>query len=167
MDRKEFEHIALKIRPKLMASAISLTGNETDAEDAVQDTLLKMWTIRDRLGTYRSPEALGMVMTRNFCLDRMRKLGTLPVSPIDSEVKATNVETQSAEEMMIGRENIRQLNDILRRLPEHQRRMLCMRHQEDMEISEIAAATGNTEGNVRTILSRARTRVKELFLNYK
>ncbi len=165
MDRKEFEHIALTIRPKLLASAITLIGNETDAEDAVQDTLLKMWTIRDRLSSYRSPEALGLVMTRNFCLDRLRKKNLVVLSAIDSDLDEPERGPSSAEEIMIDRENQLELHDIIGKLPSSQREILLMRHEENMEIGEIAATRGITEGNVRTLLSRARHRIKELFFD--
>lgn len=51
MERLEFEHIAKIIRPKLKNKAFLILHDEAEAEDIVQDALLKLWTIRKRYKT--------------------------------------------------------------------------------------------------------------------
>ena len=59
------------MRPMLLQTAESLLGNAEDAEDAVQDVLLKLWGMASEL---RSPAApLAKVLVRNVCVDRLRR----------------------------------------------------------------------------------------------
>ena len=43
-----------------------------EAEDATQDVLLKLWNLREKLGSYKNPEAFAMTITRNHCLDKLK-----------------------------------------------------------------------------------------------
>ena len=54
------------MRPQLLQLAIRYLNNGDDAEDVVQDTLLKLWFLRDRLEDYRSVESLASVITRHL-----------------------------------------------------------------------------------------------------
>ena len=46
--------------------------NREDAEDALQDVLMRLWSNRQQLDTYQSVEALAVQMTKNLCLDRLK-----------------------------------------------------------------------------------------------
>ena len=43
-----------------------------DAEDAVQETLMRLWKMRDRIGDYQKPEALAMLIAKNVCIDILK-----------------------------------------------------------------------------------------------
>lgn len=160
MDKKRFTSMAQTLRPRIIAYASSLCGNSCDAEDIAQDTLLKMWSLGDRLGTYRSAEALAVVIARNLCIDmmRMRRVNCPDIESLSDEASL-----QEADSSLIAAETAKETDAILRALPESQQIMLRMRHIEGMEYRDIAEMLGTTEGNVRTSLSRARQRVKNLF----
>ena len=49
MTVQEFEHIALTLRPQLMGVARGFFADEAKAEDVVQDVLLRLWQMRDRI----------------------------------------------------------------------------------------------------------------------
>lgn len=70
MDKKLFTSMAQTLRPRIIAYASSLCGNSCDAEDIAQDTLLKMWSLGDRLATYRSAEALAFTLVFNLYKDK-------------------------------------------------------------------------------------------------
>ena len=57
---------------KLYAVALSLTCNEQEAEDAVQDAFLRLWTRRDSLPSMENAEAYCVTLTRHICHDRLR-----------------------------------------------------------------------------------------------
>ncbi|MBC8110355.1 MAG: RNA polymerase subunit sigma-24, partial [Verrucomicrobia bacterium] len=65
MDLHNFQTQVLTTKNKLFRFARHMLGNPTDAEDAVQDVLMKMWDIREKLDAYHSVEALAMTITRN------------------------------------------------------------------------------------------------------
>ena len=55
--QKELEKVIVGMRRRLMDEARRFLRNQDEAEDTVQDVVLKLWTMRDRLGDYRSVEA--------------------------------------------------------------------------------------------------------------
>lgn len=163
MERKEFENIAHRIRPRLISLARVILASEPDAEDVTQDTLLKLWTMRDSLHLYRSVEALAMTITRNFSLDRLRHNSVIGMSPLSDALTTAGDGLLPDEQLMLD-EAGRCVDRIMARLPENQRAVMRMRHVEGLDIDEIARIAGTSEGNVRTLLSRARKNVKQQFV---
>lgn len=60
------------MRPALLRMAIRYLEDSDDAEDVVQDVLLKLWFLREKLDEYRSVDALAIVVTKHLCINRMR-----------------------------------------------------------------------------------------------
>lgn len=71
MTLAEFSLTAKRLRPRLTALATRICGADC-AEDAVQDTFLRLWDMRDRLDEYRSLDAFATVVCRNVSLDSVR-----------------------------------------------------------------------------------------------
>ena len=138
MDRKEFSAMAPALRERVIGMAGRICPPDI-ADDVAQDTLLRLWTMREKLDAYSSIEALAMVIARNRAIDLMREAVTT------SETAA-------------------EIDTIMSSLPSVQQAVLRMRHVEGMEIEEIARTIGSKPGAIRTALSRARQNVKELFL---
>lgn len=162
MDRKEFETLATRLRPRIIAMACRCLENNDDADDIAQDTLLKLWSMKDRLDEYNSIDALAIVIGRHLCLDRLKRTKTQPLdeTSIDDIVS-------SPEDVIIKTENDENLNNLINTLPDGQQIILRLKHIEGMETTEIAQMIGSSEVAVRVQLSRARNRIKELFLkNY-
>lgn len=164
MDRKRFGNMASQLRPKLIGLLIRMGADETTAEDVVQDTLLKLWSLGDKLDGYTSPEALATVIARNRLTDILRSDHT--------DITPDNLTTLPAERSMESDHNInrtdsrRYLDALLDALPDGQRVILTMRHIQGMEIADIASTLDCSETSVRSSLSRARTRLKALTLKY-
>jgi RNA polymerase sigma-70 factor (ECF subfamily) len=151
----------LPLKNKLYRFSLRILGKVEEAEDTVQDTMLKLWMKRDDLQTYQSVEAFAMVMARNLCLDRLRSADFRsqrmparfePASPGDpSEVLEAS-----------------DLGDLVRRvvehLPEQQRLILHLRDVEGYEYEEIASTMEMNVNAVRVNLSRARKKVRETLL---
>ena len=91
MDRKEFETLATRLRPRLIEMACRCLGNHDDADDVAQDTLLKLWSMKSRLDEYKSIDALAIVIGRHLCLDRLKRAKTQPLdeSGLDGEYRRT------------------------------------------------------------------------------
>lgn len=76
MEETEFEHIAQEMRPRLTAHCqryLSAGALAEEADDIVQETLVKLWKMRERLSEYKSIESLGMTIARNLCIDHLRR----------------------------------------------------------------------------------------------
>lgn len=154
MNENEFEHIAKSVRPGLVSLCrrfIATTALGIDAEDIVQETMIRMWQMRERMGNYDSPAALATMIAKNLCIDclrhskgRMEAVGDLDIALNDSP-----------DSQIIGEDMARWIDESIRKLPPTQRRMLVMR-SEGMSLDEIAAVCGANKSSVKTMISAAR-----------
>ena len=72
MDVQAFKQRILPVQGRLFRLAQLFLRNREEAEDALQDVLLRLWTNRQQLDTHQSVEALAVQMTKNLCLDRLK-----------------------------------------------------------------------------------------------
>lgn len=158
MTAKEFETLARSLRPGLVRTARNVLHDEDAAEDIAQDTLLKLWTLRDALDRYRSIEGLAMVMSYRLAVNAIRN--DKERAELTDNIRA---EAPSGEDVLIAQENCEYIDSILATLPESQQTLIRLRHIEGYEISAIATMLGSSEGSIRTALSRARRRVALAF----
>lgn len=161
MDRKRFEILARRVRPAVYRTALGLVKDAPAADDIAQETLLKLWLMDERLDTYDHPESLACVIGRNLAVSHLRRAGAAPVA-LDEAVSVAGI--PSPEDDFTRGEESRRIDELLRSLPDSQQAILRMRHVEGMETEEIAALIGSTPGAVRVALSRARQKVKLMFL---
>lgn len=158
MNTREFETWVRRLRPSLQAVARRMLADEDDAEDAVQDALLKLWLVRDRLTLYRSPDALAVVVVKNLCISRWRErqAEALPL-PEDVDIGSGRTPDQELEE----REDHTWLCRTIQGLPSAQMTILKMSQAEGMSNRQIADVLGITETSVRTALCKARHKLLE------
>ncbi|MBO7047246.1 MAG: sigma-70 family RNA polymerase sigma factor [Prevotella sp.] len=161
MEQKEFETLIRQIRPKLYAEALRLLTDSDEAEDVTQETVLKLWTIRQQLEIYRSMEALAVVMVRRLALSRKRVATTIPLS----NWQQTDTDSiDSPEDLLISREEETKVIKMISTLPDAQQTVLRMKHIDGLETSEIARITGSSEEAIRQNLSRARKKILKMFM---
>lgn len=72
MKPSEFNHIILPMRDELLGYALSVTRSEDNAEDLVQEVMLRLWDMRERLSSEGRLKSLAMTMVRNMFLDQQR-----------------------------------------------------------------------------------------------
>ena len=161
MTQEEYKDEVRRIRPKLLSVARRYVGDD-DAEDTVQDVLLRLWQMLNEL---RLPiDALATVLVRNQCISLLRKQRhtvALPAAIVPATVPATVPDVLSVGSTD---ENLDRLMAIIESLPSMQQTILRLRHMEGMEMSDIAKLTGSNEVAVRKALSRARQAVRMQFL---
>lgn len=160
MERKEFEILVQKIRPRILRDAIHYMEDRDDGEDITQDVMLKLWAMRDRLKEYRSVEALAVVMTKHLALNRHRTVGRFvgEMFPQDLEDGVT------PESRTISEEEEKRLFRLIDTLPDVQQATLRMKHIDGMEVEDIAKLTGATANAVRVNLSRARKKILSYYI---
>lgn len=150
MTQEEYKEETRRLRPRLLQTARRYIS-EDDAEDTVQDVLLRLWQMVD---TLRMPiDGLATVLVRNFCIDRLRLQRSLQVLTKECE-QADETETD---------ERIERVLTMIDTLPTMQQTILRLRHIEGMEMKEIAELTGSTEVAIRKTLSRARQTLKQQY----
>ncbi len=161
MELKEFKITVLPLRSKLMNYARKLTDEPEDAEDAVQEVLLKLWSKRLDLEQYRSIEAFAMTLTHNICIDmwRSKHTGNLPLDTVQATAPAG-----TPERLLEIKDEIRLMHEIIDSLPTLQRTIMRMKDIEEYETEEIAEITGCGAEAIRSNLSRARKKVRDIYL---
>ncbi|MDD3079772.1 MAG: sigma-70 family RNA polymerase sigma factor [Paludibacter sp.] len=163
MSQEIFKAEILPIRQKLFLLAQRILQEGDDAEDAVQEVLLKLWDMRDRLPEYDNVAAFATTVTKNHCLDRLKvKKRT------DSLDESYNARAGTDNPyLQMERKNTEQvLRYIISQLPPLQQAIIRMKDIEEYEVEEIAEITGTKADAVRTNLSRARKKVREEFLKW-
>ena len=152
MTQEQFKDEAQRLRPRLMELARRYLGDD-DAEDTVQDTLLRLWQMVDDL---RQPiDALALRLTRNLCIDQLRRQRPASLNAFNG-----SSETDTPDDD----ERIKRMMSVIATLPSLQQTILRLRHLEGMEMKEIAALTGSNETAIRKALSRARQAVRIQYL---
>ena len=151
MTQEEFKEEAQRLRPRLMLTARRYLGDD-DAEDTVQDALLRLWQM---VGELRQPfDALALRLTRNLCIDKVRrKRPTLTLTDSGETDQAENDD-----------ERIERMMAVVSTLPDLQQTVLRLRHLEGMEMNEIADLIGSSEVAIRKALSRARQAVRQKYM---
>lgn len=163
METHQFEIEAKCMRPMLLNLAVRYTGSVDEAEDIVQETLLKLWFMRDRLEQYRSIEALASVMTKHLCLNNLRDKREME----HDLSNLTMVDETTVEQKWMEKEEEEEILNLVNALPDLQQAVLRMKHIEGLEVDEIARIINSNAVAVRANLSRARRKVKEQFMKLR
>ena len=152
MTQEEYKEEALRLRPRLLQTARRYLS-EDDAEDTVQDVLLRLWQMVD---TLRMPiDALATVLVRNYCIDRLRRQRQGERWRVEGNCEqADDTETDERIERVLA---------MIDTLPTLQQTILRLRHIEGMEMRQIAELTGSSEVAIRKTLSRARQTLKQQY----
>lgn len=158
MGKEEFCILTRQLRADIMALSRRFLRNEAEAEDNVQDTLLRLWTVREQLDEVRSVQALTYAICRNLCVSKLRKRRIIPME-LNEEIKL--ISTHDSQWMLEEKENALWLEDSISELPSSQMQILRMSQQDGLENSEIAQILGISETTVRTALCKARRRLLE------
>jgi RNA polymerase sigma-70 factor (ECF subfamily) len=164
--RRSFEAQALPHLDAAHNLARWLTRSPAEAEDVVQDAMLRAWRGYDgfRGGDIR-PWLLTIVRNcwRNAAGERKRRGHVpLPDEAVNDDVLVH--EGPSPEASAASADTGRKLGDVIAGLPAEFREVLVLREMEDLSYREIAAVTGAPIGTVMSRLSRGRALLREAWL---
>jgi RNA polymerase sigma-70 factor (ECF subfamily) len=161
MNIQSFKSAVFPIQGKLYRFAKVMLGNAEEAEDAVQEVLLKLWLNRQNLKNYRSVEALAMIITKNQCLDKLKsahwkrtEVGVTTEFEHTQDTPYKITEQNNSKEVLIK---------LMQTLPEQQKLIIHLRDIEEYSYEEIEKITGLCINNIRVSLSRARKSIREQF----
>lgn len=164
MEKSEFEKLVMRVRPAMLdlcRGFLNANRLSVDPEDVVQDALLRLWGMKDRLQTESHPEALALRIAKNLCIDCFRRRVLDSVS-VDS---VAPMDSLTPEKELIAEERLLRLQVSMEKLPSTQRKMLSMK-SEGMSLDEIAAVCDTTKNCVKTQISSARKKLLEQMKKY-
>ncbi len=165
MTRDAFNEIIHKNNRKLFTIAYRMLHNRQEAEDVVQDVFVKMWTMGDKLDKYNDISALGVTITKNNCLDMLRKWKHIS-SEEDEFLHVDADPSPSPLEKIVTSEDKNILDRIIEELPPLYRDIVQLREIDGLSYEEIAATSNVNINTLRVTLSRARQIIKEKYLKY-
>lgn len=158
MHKISFRDNILPLKDKLFRLALRITFDSSEAEDIVQDTLIKAWDKRDEWQQIESIESYCMTITRNLAIDRSQKMEArnMELTPEAQEMP----DTLTPEKLFEQDEQLQLIHQAINSLPEKQRTIVQLRDIEGKSYKEIAEILGITEEQVKVNLFRARQRIK-------
>lgn len=162
MKKISFRHDVLPLKDVLYRLALRITLNHEEAQDVVQDTLIKVWNRRDEWSGIESIEAYSLTICRNLSLDRMKNKAMHNES-LDSIPLETPDQGSSPYEQMLQKDRLDLVRRMVNALPEKQRSCMQLRDFEGKSYKEIAAILQISEDQVKVNIFRARQAVKQRY----
>jgi RNA polymerase sigma-70 factor (ECF subfamily) len=163
-DEAAFRQLVERHIDRAFGIALRILGSRADAEDVVQDTMLKVWTHRGQWqhGRAKFSTWLYRVVT-NRCIDLYRQPRTDNVDAVPEPV-----DTQPDVVSTMHRDEVTQmLESAMQRLPEQQRVAVILSYQENMSNGEIAEVMDTTVAAVESLLKRGRQQLRELLRRHE
>lgn len=164
-DLAAFNELVVEYEAQVYNLCYRILGSAASAEDAAQDAFLSAWrNIEGFRGDSFKPWL--MRIAANQCRDELRRRGRRPSSSLDSALEAGVPEPPangpSPESTALNSELSRSLQAALDQLPEDQRIAIVLCDVEGLDYSEIAGAMKTSLGTVKSRISRARLKLREL-----
>ena len=165
MKKISFRNDVLPLKNKLYRLALRITLNPAEAEDVVQETMMKVWSRREQWEQIESIEAFCLTICRNQALDKTRKAAGTEQSIDTGEHDAPDPShTANPEEQAIQQDRVQLVRRLIDSLPEKQRTVMQLRDFEGKSYKEIAAIMGISEEQVKVSIFRARQVIKQKYI---
>jgi RNA polymerase sigma-70 factor, ECF subfamily len=166
-DREAMERLLMQAQEVAYRFSLLVCGHAQDAEDVMQDALLKTYRHVSRI---RDPEAFRTWLyttVQNACrMKRRRHVGEpthlASIEGGDGDGGAIDVEghARPADQLLIDASDNGRLRDALKTLPPSYRMIVVLREMEQLSTREVAKVAGISEANVKTRLHRARVMLR-------
>jgi len=138
---------------RLVGQLYAMTGDNAEAQDAVQEAFIRAWEHRRKLDRDGAPEAWVRVTAWRIAMSRWRR----------ARSGLRLLSAQPAPPPVAGPDPVRvALIEALRQVPVEQRRVLVLHHLCDLTVEQIAAETGTSAGTVKSRLARGRAHLATL-----
>lgn len=158
MTAEDFKHQILPLKDKLYRFSFRILDNVGEAEDVVQEVMIKIWNDRDNLDRINNLEAWCMRLTKNLSIDKKRsKNFQLKAIPENFDIAQTSAGPQKLAELGDAMESIGKL---IKQLPEIQKMTIQLREIEGLSYKEIAEILEMDINRVKVNIHRARTFIR-------
>ncbi len=164
MKNISFQTDILPLKNELFRLALSVTQNRVEAEDVVQETMIKAWSRRAEWPQIENIEAFCLTICRNLALDKVRRMDNQVQTLEQEDEPADNSYYSNPEERTVQRDSLQMVRMLINQLPEKQRTCMQLRDVEGKSYRDIAAIMNITEQQVKINIFRARQTVRERFL---
>lgn len=154
MTHETFKNTVFILRDEMFRFAKRFVMSSDEAEDVVQDLMIKFWQKKEELAQFGNFKSYALKSVKNECLNRLKhhdvKTGFADLQLHRSELYRMDV--NNMKEQIVG---------FINQLPEKQKMVIHLKDVEEYDVSEISEMLGMEENAVRVNLMRARQKVKE------
>ena len=165
MKKISFRNDILPLKNELYRLALRITLNPAEAEDVVQETMIKVWNRRDQWDEIDSIEAFCLTICRNLSLDKMKKMTNQSQSLSEGEHDTPDHSYSSnPEEQAVQQDRSTLVRRRISELPEKQRSVMQLRDFEGKSYKEIADIMAISEDQVKVNIFRARQAIRQRFI---
>jgi RNA polymerase sigma factor (sigma-70 family) len=163
-DRDAAARLIARHTPKLLTVARRMLASQAEAEDAVQEVFLRLWThaARWQPGRAKFETWLYRVML-NQCYDRLRRRPTAPLEAAAEVADETPPPGTGLDEGVLGQDIARALDT----LPERQKAAILLCHFQDCGNIEAAEIMGVSVEALESLLARGRRALKTQLAHWK
>ena len=163
MKNVSFRNDVLPLKNELFRLALRITLDRADAEDVVQETMIKVWSKRDSWDDIDNVEAFSMTICRNLALDHAKRREN-ENERLDADNVREPVAPSNPFEQAVNQDRVQIVRRIVDSLPGKQRSCIQLRDFEGKQYKEIASILTITEEQVKVNIFRARQTIKQKFL---
>jgi len=160
---EEFTGIIDPIKDKLYRYALRIVKDEMEAEDVVQEVIVKLWKKKDQFTEIDNKEAWCMTLTRNLAIDKTRSKKRGRTESIEDyhHVKDSSLDPYKATK---SNDMMKRIKEMMETLPDNQKSVLHLRDVEGYSYKEISEITTLSLDQVKVNLYRARKSMREKIL---
>jgi RNA polymerase sigma-70 factor (ECF subfamily) len=171
-DATAFEQLYDRYSPTLYALLLRILGDADDAQEVLQESFVQIWNRAAMFDDARGSEMAWLVsVTRSRAIDRIRARRTRSTRETEAQreisIRSENVnKARGLDDAILG-EQQKAVREALRELPEAQRQALEMAYFEGLSQSEIAGATGEPLGTVKTRMQLGMKKLRERLQQFR
>ena len=167
-DLTAFNALVLRFQDAVYSLTLRMLGDPASAEDVTQDAFIRAW---QRFETFRGGSFRSWLFTiaANRARDELRRRGRRPSTSLDEARDDPNRADldppdagPTAHDLVEQAELRRALEAALRTLPDDWREIVVLADVQGLDYAEVAAVVGIPVGTVKSRLSRARGRLREV-----
>ena len=160
MQIKELIEILTPYKNKMFRYAFSIVGNRFEAEDVVQEAMIKIWKRMDKFSQIDNKEAWVITIVRNLAIDKIRAKKKKQTSDINDYFHISD-NAPSPDIKLEQKDAVRKVAEIMNTLQETQREIITLRDIEGYTYQEIADIMDLKVDQVKVYLFRARKILRE------
>jgi len=163
-DLDAFDQLMQMHQKQVLSTALRLLGNMEDAQDAAQETFLRLYKSLNRLPDILEIKSWLYRVTVNVCNDAHRKRSRNRTEALSGPDPASTA--PDPELMWLNQERGRLVEMALTTLPEKERAAVVLRDVEGLSTREVAGILGSSEVTVRSQICVARGKLKKFTDKY-
>ena len=161
-DLSAFESIVRRFEHRVLLTSKRMLGNVEDAQDAAQETFIRVYRNLGRVDRNRRFEPWLYRIAMNVCRDAWKRRKRQAEIPLPEEGEPPDPERcGDPHRTLRAREDRRMLYDALATIPEKERAAIVLRDIEGFSTAEVADILRSSEGTVRSQVSTARVKIKK------